>query len=76
MEPLSRTKRGQRVYLNDVKTRDLVNELHGFFASYIDVPRMRVGKQQTIETMIHEEASILAKYLRSERKRWMPRLFR
>ena len=48
-EPRSRTKRGQRVYLNDGKSRDLVKGLNGFFDTYIDVPRMRVGRKQTIE---------------------------
>jgi CRISPR-associated protein Cas1 len=44
-EPLSRSKRGERIYLNDGLSRDIMNALNVFFESYIDVPRMRVGKQ-------------------------------
>jgi hypothetical protein len=35
---------------------------------------MRVGKKQTLETLISEEAFLLAKYLRKERKDWTPRI--
>jgi len=31
-------------------------------------------ERQTIETLINEEAYLLAKYLRGERKAWKPRL--
>ena len=69
-ELVSRTRQGQRVYLNDMKTRSLMNDLNGFFESYVEVPRMRVGTQQTVETLLNEEALSLAKYLRNERKTW------
>ena len=36
--------------------------------------RIRVGARQTIETLINEEALLLAKYLRDERKTWIPRI--
>jgi len=39
-----------------------------------EVPRIRVGKRQTIETLISEEALLLAKFLRDERKEWTPRI--
>jgi hypothetical protein len=35
---------------------------------------MRFGKRQRIEALIGEEALELAKYLRNERKTWLPRL--
>ena len=35
---------------------------------------MRVGNRQTLETLISEEAILLAKYLRNERKDWNPRI--
>jgi len=31
-------------------------------------------ERQTIETLIKEEALLLAKYLRNERKTWTPRI--
>jgi len=33
----------------------------------MEVPRIRHGKRQTLDTLISEEAYLLAKFLRSER---------
>ena len=65
-EDLSRSKKGKRVYLNDAQTRDLMKQLNKFFGFHVEIPRIRVGKKQTIETLINEEALLLAKYLRNE----------
>jgi hypothetical protein len=73
-EDLSRNKNGKRVYLNDVQTRDLMKRLNDFFESYVEVPRIKVGKKQTIETLINEETLLLARFLRDERKIWSPRI--
>ena len=73
-EVMTRNKKGKRVYLNDAQTRDLMKQLDRFFESFIDVPRIRVGKRQTIDTLINEEALIFAKFLRSELKIWIPRI--
>jgi hypothetical protein len=35
---------------------------------------MKVGSKQEIETLINEEALLLAKYLRNERTEWAPRI--
>jgi hypothetical protein len=35
---------------------------------------MRHGKSQAVETLISEEAQLLAKYLRNENKVWIPRI--
>jgi len=40
----------------------------------VEVPRIRIGGRQAIETLINEEALLLAKYLRDERKTWAPRI--
>lgn len=32
-----------------------------------------MGKKQTVETLINEEALLLAKFLRKERKEWISR---
>jgi hypothetical protein len=50
-----------RARMNDEQTRDLMRQLDKFFESYIEIPRMQVGKKQTIETLINEEALLLAK---------------
>lgn len=73
-EGLARKKKGKRVYLNNVQTRDLMKKLNDFFESTVKIPRMRVGERQTIETLINEEALLLAKFLRDERKTWTPRI--
>jgi hypothetical protein len=45
-----------------------------FFVSSVEIPRIKVGKRQTIDTLINEEALLLAKYLRNEKKKWNPRI--
>lgn len=37
-------------------------------------PRMPYGDCSTIETLINEEASLLARFLRNERRIWLPRI--
>jgi len=45
------------------------------FSIYHNIYHARaVDKRQTIETLISEEALLLAKFLRSERKTWTPRI--
>ncbi|MHA2426945.1 MAG: hypothetical protein ACXADB_02825 [Candidatus Hermodarchaeia archaeon] len=50
-----------------------MKQLDKFFESYIEIPRMKVGKKQTVETLINEEALLLAKFLRDEIDVWNPR---
>ena len=52
----------------------MMKELNTFFEFYVHIPRIRVGKQQTVETLINEEALLFAKYLRHERQHWNPRI--
>jgi len=51
-----------------------MNTLNTFFESKLDIPRMKVGERQSIKTLIDEEALLLAKFLRNERKEWIPRI--
>jgi len=69
-EDLNRRKRGKRVYLNDIQTKDLMERLNEFFKLEVNIPRMRVGEHQTLETLINEEALLFAKYLRGEIGSW------
>lgn len=69
-----RNRRGKREYRNDKETRDFMRKLNGFFQSTVEVPRIRIGKRQEVETLINEEAWLFAKYLRSERTMWTPRI--
>jgi hypothetical protein len=50
-----------------------MKQLNALFESYFEVPRVRVGKRQTFETLINEEALLLSKYLRDEIGIWVPR---
>ncbi|HJX23319.1 MAG TPA: hypothetical protein VJ574_02785 [Candidatus Bathyarchaeia archaeon] len=51
-----------------------MEELNQFFETRVEIPRIRVGLGQTIETLINEEAFLLAKFLRNEHEDWMPRI--
>jgi len=48
-------------------------DLNTFFDRMVDIERIKIGKRQTIDTLISEEALLFAKYLRHERKDWIPR---
>ncbi len=67
-------KKGKREYLNDSETRTFTAKINDFFETLVEIPRVKVGERQTIETLINEEALLFAKYLRKERNVWIPRL--
>jgi len=52
----------------------LTGRLNKFFEATVEIPRIRVGKRQTIENLINEEALSLAKFLRNEEETWIPRM--
>jgi hypothetical protein len=75
MEGTNRRKRkGKRQYLNVTMTNEFIKRLEVYFESRVEIPRIKVGKRQEIETLINEEALLLAKYLRDEKKSWVPRI--
>jgi len=49
-------KKGKRIYLNKRRTEELTNELHDFFRRKTEIPRVKYGKTQEIESLINEEA--------------------
>ena len=53
-----------------------MKELDRLFESKVEIPLMRHGKRQRIETLINEEALLIMKYLRDENRTWTPRIFR
>ncbi|HJX22978.1 MAG TPA: CRISPR-associated endonuclease Cas1, partial [Candidatus Bathyarchaeia archaeon] len=73
-ESLSRGKKGKREYLSDSETNEFMKELNMYFENIIEIPRIKVGKRQTIETLINEEALLFAKFLRNGTEDWMPRI--
>jgi hypothetical protein len=73
-EDCSANRKGKRQYLNEMKTRDLLNRLNKYFEKKVCIPRIRRGKRQEIETLIAEEALRFAEYLRDEKPSWNPRI--
>jgi len=41
---------------------------------WVEIPRIKYGRRQTLGTLINEEALLLAKYLRDEIDAWKPRI--
>jgi CRISPR-associated protein Cas1 len=73
-EDLSAKRKGKREYLNDLQTSAFVKNLNEYFQTKVSLPRMRMGYQQEIETLISEEALLFAQYLRNEKEEWIPRI--
>ena len=73
-ERTTRKRWGKREYLNGARTRELERGLDELFEGWVEVPRVRHGSRQKLETLINEEAQLLAMYLRDERKTWIPRI--
>jgi hypothetical protein len=51
-----------------------MKQLDKFFESLVDVPRIRVGVKQTIETLINEEALLLVKFIRNVHNKGLSRI--
>jgi len=45
-----------------------------YFETTFKIPRIKVGQKQTIETLINEEAFLLAQYLRQKKQAWKHRI--
>jgi hypothetical protein len=73
-EDFSSKRKGKREYLNDSKTRDFMKGLNEYFLTEAKIPRYRMGKKQELKTLINEEAMFFTKFLRHERKTWIPRM--
>jgi CRISPR-associated protein Cas1 len=73
-ESFTRNRKGKREYLNGIKNKEFLKGLDLFFRSKVEIPRVRVGNRQEIETLIAEEALLFAKYLREEIPDWNPRI--
>jgi len=60
--------------LCEYEADNLADGLNNLFESEIEIPRIKYGNKQTLNTLISEEALLLAKYLRSENRDWTPRI--
>jgi CRISPR/Cas system-associated endonuclease Cas1 len=67
-------RQGKRQYLKKKVERAFTEKLDALFRSFVEIPRVKVGKRQEVETLINEEALLLAKYLRGEKPLWKPRI--
>jgi CRISPR-associated protein Cas1 len=67
-------KKTARIYLNHSCTNKLIKDLEKYFETKVDIPRIRKGKRQSLDTLINEECSLLAMFLRGERDSWTPRI--
>jgi hypothetical protein len=68
------TEEGKRRYLENLDTMSMFRNLNEYFSMKVEIPRIRNGRSQEIETLISEEAFLLAMFLRNERKTWIPRI--
>ena len=69
----AKTNQGKRQSLNNELTRELMTMLEVNLKSTVELPRIKVGKKQSIGTLINEEALLFAKYVRNEKGNWNPR---
>jgi 23S rRNA pseudoU1915 N3-methylase RlmH len=67
-------KVGKRQYLKKELEREFTDRLNKLFISTVEVPRVKVGRRQEVESLISEEALMLAKFVRNEIKEWKPRI--
>lgn len=73
-ENFSSKRKGKRQYMNNTETRELMRRLYKYFQMKVEVPRIRRGKRQELETLVNEEALLFAKFLRDENTSWIPRI--
>jgi CRISPR-associated protein Cas1 len=73
-EDFSSKRKGKREYLKKDLARDMMKKLNSFFESKVEVPRIKHGNKQEIESLLNEEAMLLAKFLRGEGNSWIPRI--
>jgi hypothetical protein len=73
-DSMMRLRIGKRIHLCEFETDGLAEGLNSLFDREVEIPRMRYGTTQTLNTLISEEALLLAKFLRNEKQTWIPRI--
>jgi CRISPR-associated protein Cas1 len=71
---MMRLKMGKRIHLCEFEADSLAEGLNQLFERVVEIPRIKHGNKQTLDTLISEETLLFAKYLRRERNMWIPRL--
>ena len=70
---MMKLKMGKGIHLCEFEIEGLADSLSSLFEKKVGIPRIRYGKKQTFDTLINEEALLLAKFPRRERETWIPR---
>ena len=71
---MNHLRMGKKIHLCEYETDSLAEDLNALFERTVEIPRIKVGKKQTLATLINEETLLFAKYLRGEREKWIPRI--
>jgi hypothetical protein len=71
---MMRLRIGKRIHLCEFEADSLADDLNGFFNHEIEIPRIKQGNKQTLNSLINEEAFLLARFLRNEKREWIPRI--
>jgi hypothetical protein len=71
---MMRLRMGKRIHLCEFEADSLAEGLNSLFNREVDIPRMKYGKKQILDTLVNEEAFLLTKFLRNETKMWIPRI--
>ena len=62
------------MFLKYPESSHLIKALNSFFETKVEIQRIKkYGKSQTLETLVNEEALLLAMYIRDELPAWNPR---
>ena len=63
-----------RMFLKYPESSQLIKALNNFFETKVEIQRIKKhGSSQTLETLMNEEALLLAMYIRNETPAWNPR---
>lgn len=68
------SRKVKRQYLGDEQRRDFLNSLEKYFETKVEIPRIKRGARQKLETLINEEALLFATHLRNSKQTWTPRI--
>jgi hypothetical protein len=69
---LTTTVRGQKKDCGDLRGEEVEERYVELFLRKVEISRIRMGRNQEIETLINEETLLFAQCLRNEKKEWNP----
>ena len=71
---ITHLKMGKEVQLCEFEADSLDEDLNSLFYRMVKAARIKHCSGQTIDTLISERGSSIAKYLKNERRDWNPRI--